>query len=94
MQIIDSNAHAIPPNQTALHQSVRIVCRLETGSSTVRQKSPLCLFKGRDERETFCSCPPATSYVVNVSRLLKNAKAPDHAYIRRVYVLDWLLGKD
>ena len=38
--------------------------------------------------------PPATSYVVNVSRLLKNAKAPDHAYIRRVYVLDWLLGKD
>ena len=36
---------------------------------------------------------PATSYVVNVSRLLKNAKAPDHAYIRRVYALDWLLGK-
>lgn len=36
---------------------------------------------------------PATSYVVNVSLLLKNAKAPDHAHIRRVYALDWLLRK-
>ena len=37
MQIVDSNVHAIPPTQTTLHQSVRIVRRLETGSSTVRQ---------------------------------------------------------
>ena len=37
MQIVDSNAHAMPPTQTTLHQSIRIVRRLETGSSTVRR---------------------------------------------------------